>query len=116
MNPHLAELVQGDSRASCADDLRQRLLTDLRNHRLRFAFLSEISDQEKDPREPLLTRVEEVVHQVLLDSNVAGEQLRNISEKAGSSWRTRTVSALSSRTIEHSVIVVTVDMRSGWPA
>src|SRR5438094_10890 len=75
--PQLAELVHemADSRASGADDLRQRLLADLRNHRLRLAFLSEISEQEKYPREPLLTRVEEVVHQVLLNSNVAREQI-----------------------------------------
>src|SRR5437667_11194326 len=44
--------------------------------RLGFAYLAEISEQEKDPaREPLLTRVEDVVHQIPLNSNLVGEQI-----------------------------------------
>src|SRR5712675_2766750 len=75
--PQLAELVheKTDSRASSADDLRQRLLTDLRNHRLGLVFLSEVSQQEQDPRQPLLTCIKELVYQVRLNSNIAGEYI-----------------------------------------
>jgi len=73
----LAKLVheKADSGASDADQLRQRLLTHHRNYCLGHAFLAEICKQEKDPRQPFLARVEEVVHQILLNSNVAGEQI-----------------------------------------
>jgi hypothetical protein len=39
----------------------------------------------------------------------------NISENFGSSWITRTMVALSSRMMTHSVIDVTVAKRRGWP-
>src|SRR5256886_13125849 len=40
----------------------------------------------------------------------------NSSENAGSSWRTRMMAAFSSRMISHSIIVVTVAMRSDCAA
>jgi hypothetical protein len=39
----------------------------------------------------------------------------NISENAGSSWRTRTIATFSSRMISHFVIVTAVAMRRGCP-
>lgn len=39
----------------------------------------------------------------------------NISEKAGSSWRTRIIVAFSSRMISQSVIAVAVAKRNGCP-
>src|SRR3984957_5763798 len=40
---------------------------------------------------------------------------RNISEKVGSSWRTRMIAAFSNRMISQSVIAVAVDIRSVCP-
>src|SRR5260370_38558673 len=42
-------------RTSRAHPLGQTLLTDLRNHRLRHPFLPNMSDQKKDPGQPLFT-------------------------------------------------------------
>jgi hypothetical protein len=39
----------------------------------------------------------------------------NISENIGSSWSTRTIVALSSRMMTHSVIAATEAKRRGWP-
>jgi hypothetical protein len=49
-----------DPRARRADDLGERLLTDLCRDRLRAAFFAEVSQQEKRPRQPLFARVEEL--------------------------------------------------------
>ncbi len=38
-------------------------------------FLAKMREEQEDPGEPLLARVEELVHQVFLDANVAGEQV-----------------------------------------
>ena len=43
---------EADPRARCADHFRQHLLTDLGNSRLGFAFLAEMSKQQKDPGQP----------------------------------------------------------------
>src|ERR1035437_7214918 len=64
-----------DSGARRADDLRQHFLTHLRHHRLRFAGLPEVRQQQKHTRQPLLTGVEELVHQILFNTNVTGEQI-----------------------------------------
>src|SRR4029453_2450962 len=55
--PELAELVHeaAYARPRGADHLRERLLANLRNDRLRSAFLAEIRQQEKSPRQSLLT-------------------------------------------------------------
>src|ERR1035437_5403211 len=72
-----AELVheEVDSAARRADDLRQHFLTHLRHHRLRFAGLPEVRQQQQHTRQPLLTGVEELVHQILFNTNVTGEQI-----------------------------------------
>ena len=55
-----AKLVHemADSGSSGADHLRQRFLTDVRIYRLRAAFLSEMREQQKQPRKPPLARIE----------------------------------------------------------
>jgi hypothetical protein len=52
--PELAEFVHepAHARPRGADDLRERLLTDLPNDGLGSAFLAEISHQEEHPRQP----------------------------------------------------------------
>ena len=65
MNPNLAVIFdeaqlpeaihkKTHSRSGCANHLSQYLLADLRNHRLRFAFLAELREQQQNPRESLL--------------------------------------------------------------
>jgi hypothetical protein len=46
-----------DARARRADNLGERLLADLGEDRLRATFLSEIREQEKRPRQPILAPV-----------------------------------------------------------
>ena len=45
------------------------------NHRLRFPFFAEVGQREKHPRQPLLTGVEALIDQVLLNPHVPGEQI-----------------------------------------
>ena len=73
----LAELIheETDAGARSADHLGERFLTELRNHRLRFAFFAEMGQQQQYPREPLLAGVEEMIHQILFDTNRVGEQI-----------------------------------------
>jgi hypothetical protein len=112
----LSKLVHEKAHArSCrTDHLRQCPLTDLRYDWLGPTFLAKIRQQQKGPRQALLARVEQLIHQVRLDPDGARQEI-NISEKAGSSWRTRMTAALSSRMISHSVIAVAVAMRRGCP-
>ena len=69
-----------DTWSSCAHHFSQRLLADLRNDRLEFRLFAEIRQQQENPRQPLLTGIEELVDQVLFDSNdsrkkIGGENL-----------------------------------------
>ena len=72
-----AELVheEADPRPCGADDLGQSLLADLRDDRLGLAFLAEISQQEQHSCQSLFAGVEELVHQIFLDSDVPGKQV-----------------------------------------
>ena len=74
---HFAKPVheQANSRAGSANDLSQRLLADLWNHRLGLAILPEIGEEEEHPCQPLFAGVEELVHQILLNPNIAREQM-----------------------------------------
>jgi len=60
-----------------SDHLRKRLLTDFCDDRLRPAFLAEIRQQQKRPRQAFLARIEKLIDQVLLDPTVAGQQVRD---------------------------------------
>ena len=61
---------EADPRAGCADHFRQHLLTDLGNYTLLFAFLAKMSEQQKDPGQPLFAGVEKLINQVFLVTNV----------------------------------------------
>ena len=56
----LPELVheKTDARPGGPDHLSQRLLADFRDDRLGFAFLAEIRQQQEQPRQALLARIE----------------------------------------------------------
>jgi hypothetical protein len=55
-----------------ADHLRERLLAHLRNDRLGSTFLAKVSQQEKSPCQTLLTRIEQLIDQVLFDPDGPG--------------------------------------------
>src|SRR5680860_140576 len=74
----VAELVQKETDAGArrADHLSQRVLTDLPNDRLRLAFFPKIGHEQQHPCKPLLTGIEELIHQVLLDAKVTSQKMR----------------------------------------
>ena len=51
-----------------ADHLRERLLADFCNDRLRLALLAKIRQQQEQPGKPLLTRIEQLIHEVFVDA------------------------------------------------
>src|SRR5579859_8005819 len=59
------------------DHLRENFLTDLGNHVLRPAFLSEMREQQKDARQSLFAGVEKLIDEVGLDANVARQKKRD---------------------------------------
>ena len=52
---------EADPRPGGADHLGKRLLTDLRNYRLGYALLAEMSQQEQNPSESFFAGIEELV-------------------------------------------------------
>src|SRR5471032_3246858 len=64
-----------DPRPRRADDAGQGLLTNRYRDRLRPTFLAEVRQQEQRPRQPLFTRVEKLIDQVLLDTAVARQKM-----------------------------------------
>jgi hypothetical protein len=77
MKPSSRKLIHEKtySGASRAYHSRQRLLADLRDYRLGLRLLAVISQQQEHARQPLFAGVEELVHQILLNPNIAGEQM-----------------------------------------
>ncbi len=61
--PQLSELIQKatDAGPRGADHLGERLLADLRNDWLRLAFFPIVGQQEERSRQPLLSRIEEMI-------------------------------------------------------
>jgi len=76
---HFAESIhkEADARARCPNHFRQRLLAHFGNHRLWGAIFAELCQQQQCARQPLLTGIEELVHQVFLNASVAAEKIRN---------------------------------------
>src|ERR1700694_5117441 len=72
-----AELVHEKvhSGACRSDNLGKSFLAHLGNYLLGFAFFSEVGQEEQDSRQPFLARVEELVHEVLLDADIAREDV-----------------------------------------
>jgi hypothetical protein len=68
----LSEFVheEVDPWARCADHLRQRFLRHCGEHSVGLVFLTVTGKQQKSAGEQLLARVEELIDQILLDSNV----------------------------------------------
>src|ERR1700730_15148934 len=95
-----------------ADHLRKRLLADFRDHRLRFAFLAKVRQQQEQTGKMFLTRIEQLIDEVCFDADRPAQKMSNehLGER-GSSWITRTIAAFSSRTMTDSVIVATVAIR-----
>ena len=58
------------------DDLRERLLRQLRQHALRLVRLAVTRQEQERARQPLFTRVEQLIDEVLLDPNVPREHVR----------------------------------------
>ena len=65
------------ARACRADHLRQHLLADFRNDRLWPTFLAKIRQQQKNPCQAFLARIEQLIDQVLLDTAVASQEVRD---------------------------------------
>ena len=59
------------SRSSRTDHFRQGFLAYLRNDGLRSSFLPETGQQQESPRQPLFSRVKQLINQILLDLVVA---------------------------------------------
>jgi hypothetical protein len=53
----------------------QRFLTDLRNHRLGCPFFAKVGQQQQHPRQPLFTRIEELIDQVRFNPAIARQQI-----------------------------------------
>jgi hypothetical protein len=56
---------------------RQCLLTDFRYDRLRPTFLAKIRQKQKGPCKPFLAQIEQLIDQVLLDTTVASQEVRD---------------------------------------
>ena len=65
------------SRSGCADHFRQGFLAYFRNYVLRSSFFAKVGQQQKRPRQPLLSRVEELINQVCLSVVVAANEICN---------------------------------------
>ena len=65
------------ARSRRADHLRQCLLADFRYDWLRPTFLAKIRQKQKGPCQPFLARIEQLIDQVLLDTTVASQEVRD---------------------------------------
>ena len=85
VNPNLAVIFdkaqfsetiheKAHSRPGCANHFSQYLLADLRNYRFRFAFFTELREQQQNPRQPLFAGIEKLIDQVRLDAGVPCEK------------------------------------------
>ena len=77
----LLEFVQEEvhARTRRADHLGERVLGDLRDHADRYGLLPVARQQQQRARQPFLAGVEELIDQVLFDSDVAGQHVRDES-------------------------------------
>jgi len=64
-------------RARCANHFREHLLRHFGKHLLGLGFLAIVSEQQKSSSQPFLARIEKLIHQILLDSNVPREHIRH---------------------------------------
>ena len=73
----LSELVHEmtHARAGCADHFRQHFLTDLFDYHVRFSIVAVAGKQKQNSRQSLFTGVEQLIHQVFLNSDSAHKQM-----------------------------------------
>jgi len=64
-------------RARCANHFREHLLRHFGKHLLGLGFLAIASEQQKSPSQPFLARIEKLIHQIFLDSDVPREHIRH---------------------------------------
>src|SRR6267378_8501317 len=93
-----------DPRPRCANHFRQHLLRYSGKHLLRLALRAIAREQQQSARQPFLAGVEELVDQVLLDSN------------SYSSRSARIISFFSMTSTVVGATVVAVAMQMDWPA
>src|SRR5450631_566198 len=67
-----------------ADHLRQCLLADFRYDWLRSTFLAKIRQKQKDPGQPFLARIEQLINQILLYTKVSSQEVRD--KQFGKRW------------------------------
>src|SRR5258708_22619155 len=95
-----------DTRPGRADHLRERLLANLGQDRLRRTFLAEIREEQKCPCQTLFAGVEQLIDQVSLNSAVAVQEIGR--EHLAKSWlgvEDADHSAFATRITELSVMV-----------
>lgn len=63
---------KADAGARRANHVRKRLLADLCDHRFRLTLLAEIRQQTEKSREPLLTRIEQLIDEIGLNADGPG--------------------------------------------
>ena len=62
----MKKLTAGPGRS---DHLRNRLLADFREDRLRFLFLAKVRQLQEQPGKSFLTRIEQLIDEVRLDAD-----------------------------------------------
>src|ERR1700674_753608 len=72
------------ARSRRADHLRKCLLADFSYNWLRPTFLAKIRQKQKDPCQPFLARIEQLIDQVLLDTTIASQEVRD--KQLGKRW------------------------------
>ena len=68
----------------CSDHLRKRLLTDFRDNGLRFPFLAKVCQQQEQPGETFLARIEQLIHKVCFDADAPAHKMGD--EHLGERW------------------------------
>ena len=66
---------EADARAGCANHFGERLLAHLGDDWYRRGLLAKVGEQQKKSSEPFFAGVEEVVHKVGFNAEVAGKQV-----------------------------------------
>src|SRR5271156_4539725 len=99
-----------------ADQLSKRLLANFCDNRLGSTFLAKIRQQKKRSCQSLFGRIEQLIDQVLFNSNSARQEVRDEHLRKG--WlvmEDADQADFSSRMISHSVIALAVAKRRGCP-
>ena len=67
-----------------ADHLRERLLADVRDQRLRFVFLAKVRQQQEQAGKTFFTRIEQLIDEVCFDADGPAKKMRY--EQLGERW------------------------------